>query len=279
MKYIRMTKNCGVRPNSNKYLRKAMCIPTLYTKKGTISETTITHSCREIIIGEFAKKVNYLKNNPPIKRYKTDYSFSRVIIMGLTKEQDKDPLRVRSTLNAVNAIEREIGWELTRVDLIKQPKNEVQNKVEQYGNALVYTGDKRWFRSSQIMSLWLLLIRHTLDNKDLNLCQDMEDVWLAVRSASSLIATGGSPSPGKDRAYLKKIYKIIIPLLKNLDKYFDPNIPIEDRFNKKKIYEGINVGHNLVTYLPNLSTDGILNFAIKKSKHPACAKFFQDNAV
>jgi len=248
-------------------MRMSFSIPTQLDGDGNILMRTSGSLCREQVIWKFSQQLMGTKvvRNRLIKTLDK----SRVIVHHLSINDTTDK-RLKKVLSTINAIEKEIGIKNT---IIKK----VTIDADPSYNMIMFEGPIQWFRSTHTMSLWLLIIRMSIQgHKKFNstsfkkLHKLIKDVSKAfpLQTYPNYTTIAGLQKDGwswqkSDLYHVCKTIDYWLPLMKNLDIIFPHRDKWKTRYNNTKTLEKPK---NSV-YFPSNSCEGIFYLVEKKSRH------------
>lgn len=236
-------------------------IPTQF-EGNTITDITSQTSCRELAIGYFAGIM--CKQIPKTKPAKERYfkrlhrmtGKARIIFTGLpiiAKEDVLNPEKVDTILSTLHMVEEALGFPKTIMSRVKDGQPRLVK--------VMFTGHKKWLRSSHTMSLWALLIRLGLRRRDFRVTT-WEALEKVLKTYSNKLV-GGSNTTERDSYYARQTYKTWLPLMKNVDKIYPVTVPWNDRFRSAKMHTRKTGG----AYTNSIGTEGIMLAASGKSQH------------
>ena len=240
MKSIYINGNLG---NINLY--RHMAFPTAISSLGNINSISCAYKCREQVISEFGK---YMTNLQRRRKLRKVLNKSRIIVFAL-KNSDMEVANLEKVLKTINIIEDEIGMSKTSIIHVVSKKNKK--------NMLMFEGSKKWYRSSQTMSLWLMLIRICLRDPSSFYGKNFKDLVKIAKVFPKYKGSSGIHWAEEDRGYIHETIHTWIPLMKNINKIFPFQRRLKDRYNNIKVLKLSKKGK----YLNKCYVEGIHKFA------------------
>lgn len=251
-------------------------IPTEADKTGKITKITNCTTCRELAVGYFAgfmvekaskmKKMGKKRREEYIEAHKEKIKWAskkaRVILPSLSKKF-ADAIEAGKTLNVLNMLEDKVGWPRTEV-------YKFEKAYKQQRRRYMFVGSNRWFRSSHMMSLWMLLIRLGVRSNSFR-----QDSWEALEEDIKKFPQKnnyGSNTLSGDQYYARLSMKNWVNLLKNLDKIFPANTKWIDRLDSTKVHQKPSKN---IPYINSIGTEGISKLMLKKSHHVHAKRFYK----
>ncbi len=230
-----------------------MAFPIVISSLGNIDKISPVYKCREQIITNFTSRVMMTNSNTPMIKV---LDKARIIVFALQKS-DVTTKRLSNILKPIRMLEEEVGFPRTTVKHLVSKKYPARN-------ILMFEGSNKWYRSSQTMSLWLLLIRTCLRSYKILNSSTYEEMVKRGKALPSGATSNGMEWAKEDQRSIAKSIHIWSPMLKNINKVFPFQRPWKERFDKRKVHKNAN---NTKTYLNSCSNEGIFYFGKGISQH------------
>jgi hypothetical protein len=144
-------------------------------------QVTGWHSCRETFTGEICKFVSKANPSPWVNTRGLDLKKTRVAIVHKHRKSDFftnteiDLKWVKCAVRLLNIFEKSQGWSLTRASMCEDL--DVHNSCS---NVFCFNSSPRWMQASQLLSLYLLIIRlgrYYTEFAKFKKVTDLEDVY------------------------------------------------------------------------------------------------------
>jgi len=139
-------------------------------------------------------------------------------------------------LKALNVFEKGLGWSLSKLAVVSN-----EDLPEKGLSCYAFTGSVRWSRSTQLLSLYLLIIRLCRLPELFADFKSVDDLNSINRSFSSLLKENRTMynKYATDFSYLGTIIPSISLILKNVDRLFFANT-MKENLSSSQSYHGIS---------------------------------------
>jgi len=238
-------------------LYRYMAFPTVISSRGNINGISSVYKCREQIIRNFTMCLTNLHHRIALKKV---LDKSRIIVFGL-KKSDITSSNLKKVLTSINIIEDEIG--MSRTTIIRVISKKFKNR-----HMIMFEGSNKWYRSSQTMSLWLMLIRICL--RDFSFYgKTFKDLTKIAKTFPKYNGSSGIYWAKEDKGYIRETIHTWIPMMKNINKIFPFQRHLKNRYNNRKVLNHPGKGK----YLNQCYTEGIYKFALGTTQSKDYNKF------
>lgn len=249
------------------------CVPStpfystipIIIENDTIVKNVSYSTCREQIMMFFGQYVGIASKlnskNPCAHTPMPDLRKARFLIFGSIFKQKE----INNTLAIINSLEKEVGiTERTTAKLVVR-----ENDIKELPAGVLFEGSIRWFRSTQTMSLYFLILRFCMRDhariEEKNIKTYEELIKYATAAASLHLVPGmsyGGSLLEEDKTYIKETGPYWVVLMKNINMIF-PVRHWATRFNSARI----TTNKNPAKY------EGIFRLIAGTSKHKDAEKF------
>jgi len=249
-KFVSKTK-----PASFYTSRYSMSIPLEFSKKGDITHYTTPYRCREQVASNFIRAILNNKIN------KNTLTKARILLF-VVPTAKLTTAYFKKVLVPIHLIENECNMPKTTVKLVKYKDSKF----------VMFEGSIKWYRSSQTMSLWHLLIRFctNYDSHILNV-KTLKKLYEVVNTFKKHPGTNGSDWILEDKGSMKESIHLWIPLMKNLNEIFPPTDKWTTRYSTAKQLTKVKPG----AYRHSMATEGIYTLGVNMSQHRYANKLSQ----
>ncbi len=200
-------------------------------EKGSFSQVTNWHGCRETFAGEICKFVGTTLPSRWTYKRQLDLKKTRVAVVRKHSkasfvESTKEDLKwMKSSTRILNILERTQGWSLTRVSICDDP-----DLIKHSLNTFVFVSSVKWMQSPQLLSLYLLVIRLGRFRKVFSKFKSAAD----LESIKEPLYKERNASTTIDISWFEQTYKYWMAVLNNHNDLFFTR-KLEDNY---RIYSG-----------------------------------------
>ena len=233
MKEVRINWLNDHKPEAPHYVLSKPEVALLnWTGPGTFEQVAGFYGCREFftedLINYFKDPGKWRKPKPNFKRLRTcwmlNYSNDSSVTTKLRFKKNFES-KMQNSVRLLHIFERHLGWSLSKV-FAAGPQNYMKKNRMQ---ACVLSSSIKWARSTQLLSLYLLIARAAHSKNFFKNFKSMDD-FKAVFSKSSEV---------HDILLLKKMKWHIPVILKHHNKLFFDR-PMKEHYKKSSYTQGIS---------------------------------------